>query len=71
MPTEQELDALIAGSGKKFSTLLQLLKEIGMRVGEARRLHWTDVDFQKLQKYSANHQTLLKHHSSKKEKLLQ
>jgi integrase len=47
IPTEQELDALIAGSGKKLSTLLQLLKETGMRVGEARRLHWTDVDFQK------------------------
>jgi len=47
IPTEQELDALIAGSGKKLSTLLQLIKETGMRVGEARRLHWTDVDFQK------------------------
>jgi len=47
IPTEQELDALIAGSGKKLSALLQLLKETGMRVGEARRLQWTDVDFQR------------------------
>jgi integrase len=104
IPTEQELDALIASSGKKLSTLLQLLKETGMRVGEARRLHWTDVDFQRrviilndpekagnprifnvshtlinmlsaLPKktskiFGENHQMLLKHHSSKKEKLL-
>jgi len=27
--------------------LLQLLKETGMRVGEARRLRWIDVDFQR------------------------
>ncbi|MEM3726482.1 MAG: site-specific integrase [Candidatus Bathyarchaeia archaeon] len=47
IPTEQELDALIAGSGKKLSTLLQLLKETGMRVGEARRLKWVDIDFQR------------------------
>ena len=47
IPTEQELDALIAASGKKLAALLQLLKETGMRVGEARRLRWIDIDFQR------------------------
>jgi hypothetical protein len=31
IPTEQELDTLIAGSGKKTATFLQLLKETAMR----------------------------------------
>jgi integrase len=39
---EEELDSLIAGSQKKLSTFLQLLKETGMRSGEATRLKWTD-----------------------------
>ena len=46
-PTEQEIDALISGSGKKTATFLQLLKETAMRCGEAKRLHWTDIDFEK------------------------
>ncbi|RLI46722.1 hypothetical protein DRO69_02465 [Candidatus Bathyarchaeota archaeon] len=45
MPTEEEIDQLIAGSGKKLSTFLQLLKETGMRYGEAIRLEWINVDF--------------------------
>jgi len=45
IPTEQELNALIAGSGRKTATFLQLLKETAMRAGEAIRLEWTDVDF--------------------------
>jgi integrase len=32
------------GSQKKLSTFLQLLKETGMRSGEATRLKWTDLD---------------------------
>jgi len=44
IPKEEEIDALIAGSGKKLSTYLQLLKETGMRAGEATRLKWTDID---------------------------
>ena len=47
IPTEEELDALIAASGKKLAAMLQLLKETGMRVGEARRLKWTDIDFKR------------------------
>jgi integrase len=46
IPIEQELDALVAGCGKKTATFLQLLKEIGMRAGEAKRLFWADVDFE-------------------------
>jgi len=45
IPFEEEIDALIAGCGRKTATLLQLLKETGARVGEAARLRWTDVDF--------------------------
>lgn len=47
MPMEEEIDALIAGSGKKTSTFIQLLKETAMRSGEAKRLLWTDVDFER------------------------
>jgi integrase len=45
IPTENEADQLIAGCGKKTATLLQLLKETGMRIGEAWKLQWTDIDF--------------------------
>jgi len=47
IPTEQEMDDLIAGNPRKLSTFLQLLKETGMRSGEAKRLPWTDVDFER------------------------
>lgn len=47
IPLESELDALIAGCGPKTSTLLQLLKETGMRVGEALRLTWNSIDFER------------------------
>jgi integrase len=44
IPTEKELDALIAACGKKMSTFLKTLKETGMRSGEACKLRWIDVD---------------------------
>ena len=44
IPTESEIDSLIAGCGSKTAAFLQLLKETGMRVGEACNLEWTDVD---------------------------
>ena len=47
IPTEEEIDALIAGCGKKTGTLLQLLKETGMRKGEANRLCWMDIDMER------------------------
>lgn len=47
IPTEEELDMLIARCGKKTATILQLLKETGARIGEALALKWTDVDFER------------------------
>jgi integrase len=47
IPTEQELDALIAGSHKKNATFAQVLKETAMRSGEAKRLQWIDIDREK------------------------
>ncbi|MBS7610849.1 tyrosine-type recombinase/integrase [Candidatus Bathyarchaeota archaeon] len=47
IPTEEEIDALIAGCGRKTATLLQLLKETGMRVGEALRSRWINVDLER------------------------
>ena len=47
IPTEEEIDTLIASCGKKIATMLQLLKETGMRLGEAFQLEWKDTDFQR------------------------
>jgi integrase/predicted RNA-binding Zn-ribbon protein involved in translation (DUF1610 family) len=47
IPTEQEIDALIAGSGKKNAAFLQTLKETAMRSGEAKRLNWIDIDYER------------------------
>ena len=47
IPTEQEIDVLIAGCGKKTATFLELLKQTAMRSGEAKRLEWTNIDFEK------------------------
>jgi integrase len=44
IPLEREIDDLIAGSGKKTASFLQLLKETGMRAGEGIRIKWTDID---------------------------
>jgi integrase len=44
IPIENEIDQLIAGCNKRITTLLQLLKETGMRIGEAWNLEWTDID---------------------------
>jgi integrase len=47
IPKEAEINDLIAGSPQTVATLLQLLKETAMRVGEALRLKWIDIDFEK------------------------
>jgi integrase len=44
IPLESEVDQLIAGVGKKAATFLQLIKETGIRPGEAWNLKWTDID---------------------------
>ena len=44
IPTETEIDQLIAGCSPRIATYLQLLKETGMRCGEASLLKWTDLD---------------------------
>jgi len=44
IPKEEELDALIAGSGKKSAAFQQVMKETAMRPGEVDRLLWTDID---------------------------
>lgn len=44
IPTEAEIDQLIAGCNNRMATFLQLLKETGMRCGEACQLKWIDLD---------------------------
>jgi integrase len=44
IPTETMIDALISGTTQPISTLLLLLKHTGMRIGEAVRLQYTDVN---------------------------
>jgi len=44
IPTEKDINDLIAGCHKKVATFLQLLKETAMRRGEAFKLEWTDID---------------------------
>jgi integrase len=45
MPTEKEIDDLIAGGGERTSRFLQLPKETGIRAKEAWNLKWIDMDF--------------------------
>jgi integrase len=44
IPTEGEIDYLIAACGPKTSTFVQLLKETGARCGEAWQLEWAHID---------------------------
>jgi integrase len=44
IPTEAEIDQLIAACGKKTAAFLQVLKDTGARSCEASKLKWIDVD---------------------------
>ncbi|MBN1784990.1 MAG: tyrosine-type recombinase/integrase [Candidatus Bathyarchaeota archaeon] len=44
LPTDEEVKQLISGTSKTVSTLIQLLYETGIRIGEANALQWTDID---------------------------
>lgn len=44
IPLEKEINDSIAGCSNKIAAFLQLLKETGMRAGEAFNLKWTDND---------------------------
>jgi integrase/recombinase XerD len=44
IPTEAEIDSLIASARPKTATLLQTLKETGARIGEIETLQWTQID---------------------------
>ena len=46
IPTEEEIDQLIGGVGRKVATLLQLMKETGFRLGECLSIPWTCVNLQ-------------------------
>ena len=47
IPTEEELDLLIASGEPATATRLQILKETGARVGELDYLEWTHIDTQR------------------------
>jgi integrase len=47
IPTTEEVNDLIAGCSVPVATFLQLLFETAMRSGEAIRLRWIDVDFER------------------------
>jgi integrase len=47
IPTEQEIDILISGTGTVLSTALQTIKETGIRVGELVLLKWINLDEQR------------------------
>jgi integrase len=46
IPTEQEIDTLIAASCPNLAALLQFLKETAVRIGEACQVQWADLDYQ-------------------------
>ncbi len=52
IPTEKEIDDLIAASGKKNAAFLQALKETAMRSGEAKRLKSARYRWRKMHNYT-------------------
>jgi integrase len=47
IPTETEIDQLIGACHSKIAPILQLLKETGIRIGEAFLLKWIDLDIER------------------------
>jgi len=47
IPTEAEIDTLIAAATPKTAALLQTLKETAARIGEVTRIQWKDIDFER------------------------
>jgi integrase len=47
IPLESEIDQLISGVGKKAACFLELLKETGVRPGEAWNMKWFDLDYER------------------------
>jgi integrase len=47
IPTEKEIDDLIANCGTKTSKALRIAKETGARIGEIANLKWIDIDKEK------------------------
>jgi integrase len=46
IPSDAQVDALIAASPRRLAALLQILKETGISVGEALSLKWSEIDFE-------------------------
>ncbi len=46
IPQENEVDELISGCNRKTCAFLKLLKETGMRSGEAWNIEWADLNFE-------------------------
>jgi integrase/recombinase XerD len=44
LATSKQLDVLIGGANKKLAAYLMVLRQTGMRAGEAFRLEWKDLD---------------------------
>lgn len=44
IPTEEELNQLVAGLGKKNAAQVQMIMETGMRIGECLSLKWTSLN---------------------------
>ena len=47
IPTEAEIDTIIAAATPKTAALLQTLKETAARIGEATQIRWIDIDFER------------------------
>jgi integrase len=48
IPTETEIDQLISACNQRMTSFLQLLKETGVRCGEACKIKWIDLDCETL-----------------------